>query len=52
MTKKPSTGNAFTLVQPVRIRPTLVSKAMATRVNKNTSIAAHCGLSKSQRAPR
>jgi hypothetical protein len=52
MNKSTPKPNAFTLVQPVRIRPTQVSKALATRINKNTCATAWCKTTKGERAPR
>ena len=45
--------NAFTATGPaLRIRPTPVSKKLATRVNLNLCATAWCGTSKSEKAPR
>lgn len=45
--------NAFTLAgPPIRIRATHISKAAATRVNKNVHAVAWCGSTNSERAPR
>ena len=49
----PTPQNAFTLAgPPIRIRATHISKAAATRVNKNVCAVAWCGSTNSERAPR
>ena len=45
--------NAFTATGPaIHIKPTVISRKLATRVNKNCHAMAWCGLSKGERAPR
>lgn len=45
--------NAFTLpAQGIQVKPTRISKKAATRVNKNAFLAAHSGMTNSQKAPR
>jgi hypothetical protein len=46
----PTKPNAFTLVQPVRIQPTRISKKAATRINREASLAAF--VPSSVKAPR
>lgn len=52
MTKPLSTGNAFTLVQPIQIKNVVPTKAGATRSNLNTFVGAYCSTTKGQKAPR
>jgi len=52
MTKQPSTGNAFTLVQPIVLKNVVPTKEAATRVNQMTHIAAWCGVTKGEKAAR
>ena len=52
MTTKPK-PNAFTATGPaIYIRPTVVSKKAATRVNKNLHAVAWCSTTKGQKAAR
>jgi len=52
MTKPLSTGNAFTLVQPIQIKNVVPTKEAATRVNPMTHIAAWCGVTPGEKAAR
>jgi len=52
VTKPLSTGNAFTLVQPIQIKNVVPTKEAATRVNPMTHIAAWCGVTPGEKAAR